>query len=102
MGILRMPSAVTPAGSELLSALPLEQELQSKLNQSRICSWGGSRYDAEILIVGRAADGVRGGELSSVENVKELSTELKTESLAGCESRSFEHRKVKIIDAIGP
>jgi hypothetical protein len=71
------------------------------LNQSRIRAWGRSSDHSEILIVGRAADRVRWGELSSVEDVKELSAELKTKPLVSRESRSFEHRNVKITNPVG-
>jgi hypothetical protein len=72
------------------------------LNQSRIRPWGRGGDHSEILIVGRAANCVRRGDLSSVEEVKELSAELKTKPLVGREPRSFEYREVKIINPIGP
>src|ERR1700738_2547658 len=79
----------------------LKQEFQCKLNQPRIRAWGGGSDHSKILIVGRAADCVRWGELSSVEDVKELSAELNTKPLVSRESRSFEHRNVKIINPVG-
>jgi hypothetical protein len=72
------------------------------LNQPRIRPWGRSSNHSEILIIGRAANRVRWGKLSSVEDVKELRAELKTKPLVGSESGSFEHREVKIINPISP
>jgi len=73
-----------------------EQKLQRKLNQPRICPSGGCRYDAEILIVGRTAYGVGGGELSSVKQVEELGAELQAEPLVARKPCSLEYRKVEV------
>ena len=108
MGINRVMALIMPS---LSSPVPpktqfpcltaSEQEFQSELNQSRIRPRGRGRDHSEILIVGRAANCVRWSELSSVENVKELSAELKAKPLVGREPRHFEQREIKIVNPSG-
>jgi hypothetical protein len=79
----------------------LEQEFQSELNESRIRPLGRGRDHSEILIVGRAANCVWWGELSSVEDVEELGAQLKTKPLVCGESRYFEQCEIKIVNSLG-
>ena len=71
------------------------------MNQPRIRPGCRSRDDPEILIVGRAANRVWRSKLRPVEDVKELGPELKAEPFIGRETRSFEYRKIKIINSLG-
>lgn len=68
----------------------LEQELQAKLDEPRICPRRCSCDDAKVDVVGGATDGIRGRKLCSVEDVEELSTELHAEALIRSEPGSLE------------
>jgi hypothetical protein len=67
------------------------------LNQARIRPRGRAGDDSKILIVGRATDCIRGGELGSVEDVEKLRAELKAEPFVNGKSGSLEKGEVKII-----
>ncbi len=78
-----------------------EQESKAELNQARIRSRGGSGYDTKILVAGRTTDRVWRGELSAVEEIKEFSAELESQSLIGSQFCSFKDSEVKIVDPLG-
>src|SRR5258708_30738415 len=97
-----MPSLPSPRPPKTQFPQPTasKQEFQSELNQSRIRPRGCGRDHSEILIVRRAANCVRWGELSSVEDVKELTAQLETKPRVACKSRYFEKCKIKLITSL--
>lgn len=68
----------------------LEQELQAKLDEPRICPRRCSCDHAKVDVVGGTTDGIRGRKLCSVEHVEELDTELHAEALIRGEPGSLE------------
>lgn len=78
-----------------------KKELQGELDQPRIGPRRRSGDDTKILVVGRAADGIWRGKLSSIEKIEKLRSELKAQPLIDGEFRSFEYGEVEIIDPLG-
>src|SRR5258708_35223898 len=100
----RHPSAhvITKMGdiSAIAALTTLEKEFQRKLNQSRVRSRRCAGDYSKILVVGRAARGIRRTKLRSVEDVEKLGAKLDGKSLLDAYSCSLEQRKVKVADSL--
>ena len=80
--------------------MDLEQELQAKLNEPRVCARCCCCYDAEVYVVCGATDRVWGSKLRPIKDIEELRTELQTKTLICSEPCPLEHRKIKIADPL--
>ena len=74
-------------GTHLHSTFPLEQELQSKLNESRIVELAGHKSEARVIR--RAARRVRRGKLDAIKSVEKFGSELKSQPVIRTEIRRF-------------
>src|SRR5262249_27245077 len=75
-----------------------EEELQTQLNQPRICSGINAADDAERRAAYRR---VRRSELSAIEEVEEFGAEFEAKAFVGAEAGSLECGYVEILDAVG-
>ena len=82
--------------------MDLEQELQAKLNEPRVCARCCCCYDAEIHVVCGATDRVWRRKLRAIKDIEELRTELQSKALISSEARPLEHRKIKVVDPLRP
>jgi len=80
--------------------IDLEQELQAKLNEPRVCARCRCGYNAEVYVVCVATDGVRRRKLRAIKDIEELRTKLQSEALS--EPCPLEHRKIKVVDPLRP
>ena len=78
--------------------MDLEQELQAKLNEPRVCARCCCCYDAEIHVVCGATDRVWRRKLRAIKDIEELRTKLQSEALS--EPCPLEHRKIKVVDPL--
>ena len=76
----------------------LEQELQAKLNEPRVCARRRCGYDAEVHVVCVAADRVWRRKLRAIKDIEELRTKLQSKALS--EPCPLKHRKIKVVDAL--
>src|SRR5258707_738276 len=79
----------------------LEQELQCKLNETRICPRRGTGDYSEVCIVRRTTGGVRGSKLGPVEQVEELDAKLHTGAPLTVQQEILENGDIEIVDPIG-
>ena len=80
--------------------MDLEQELQAKLNEPRVCARCCCCYDAEIHVVCGATDRVWRRKLRAIKDIEELRTELQSKALISSEARPLEHRKIKVANPL--
>jgi len=78
----------------------LEQELQAKLNEPRVCARRRCGYDAEVHVVCVATDRVWRRKLRAIKDIEELRTELQTKALICSEPCPLEHRKIKVVNPL--
>src|SRR6202167_1390506 len=84
------------------SAQPLrpknsEQELQGKLNQTRICPRRGTGDHAEVRVVCRTASGIGRSKLSPVEQVEELHAKFHAGASLSIERETLEGGDIEIV-----
>src|SRR6202140_2919864 len=79
----------------------LEQKLQRKLNETRVCPGRSTSDHAEICIVHRTTCGIRWRKLSPVKQVEELHTKLDAGAPVAIQQKILEGGDIKIIDPIG-
>src|ERR1700686_1216600 len=79
----------------------LEQELQCKLNETRVCPGRSTSDHAEICIVRRTTCGIRWRKLSPIKQVEELHTKLDAGAPVAIQQKILEGGDIKIIDSIG-
>src|SRR6266436_2511130 len=101
LSIARVPHISKLVPQHDASAQQLEQELQSELNETRICPRRGTGDYSEVCIVRRTTGGIRGRKLSPVEQVEELHAELHTGAPLAIEEEILESGDIEIVDPIG-
>src|SRR5258707_1912123 len=79
----------------------LEQELQCKLNETRICPRRGTGDYSEVRIVRRTTGGIRGSKLGPVEQVEELHAKLHTGAPLPVQQEILESGDIEVVDPIG-
>src|ERR1700677_3529387 len=96
---------VPDTAKRTFSAQPLrpknsEQELQRKLNQTRICPRRGTGDHAEVRIVCRTTSGIRRSKLRPVQQVEELHAKFHAGTSLSIEREAFESGDIEIVDPI--
>ena len=82
--------------THLHSTILLEQELQCKLNESRIVELAAHKSEARVIR--RAARRVRRAKLDAIKGVEKLGSELKPKPVIRTEICRFVYRYVPVID----
>ena len=69
------------------------------MNQARIGALRRGGYDAKILVVCGATDGIRRCELRSIKDIEEFRAKFQTQALIDAKLSSLKNGEIKIVDS---